>query len=252
MSYFIGFRHSPSTLVHENRCDIAAVYALILLLGAVLLTPSSQAQTSPQMSPQTSAQMSAQMSSPAANPPTVAPTQRIRGVILALEDAWLSVQSRDGQRLRIRLDDKLVVSSVKAIRFANIRTGDFMGVTAMPRADGSLVALEVHTLPPSATAGFTPWDLQPGSTMTNATVVTANAQSAGSQTDGSGELLMDYKSGSHRISVPAGTPIVATQPGERAMLRPGETVFLVARLAADGSLSASRITVSRDGVRPPQ
>ena len=50
MSYFIGFRHSPSTLVHENRCDIAAVYALILLLGAVLLTPSSQAQTSPQTS----------------------------------------------------------------------------------------------------------------------------------------------------------------------------------------------------------
>jgi hypothetical protein len=177
---------------------------------------------------------------------------RVRGVISNLDGAWLTVLSREGLLLRIRLDDKLVVSTVKAISFADIRPGDFMGVTAMKRGDGALVALEVHTLPPTATAGFTPWDLQPGATMTNATVMAATAQSAGTQADGSGELLMDYKSGSHRIRVPAGTPIVAAQPGERSMLRTGEWVFLVAQVAPDGSLSAGRMTVGRDGVRPPQ
>lgn len=188
---------------------------------------------------------------PTTNAPQ-ASAMRVRGVISSLDGAWLTVLSREGLLLRIRLDDKLVVSTVKAIRFADIRPGDFMGVTAMKRNDGTLVALEVHTLPPTAAAGFTPWDLQPGATMTNATVMAATAQSAGTQADGSGELLMDYKSGSHRISVPAGTPIVAAQPGERAMLRTGEWVFLVAQVAADGSLSVGRVTVGRDGVRPPQ
>lgn len=224
---------------HPCQTLFAASLSAVLLLLMALTSVAAQEPTPTPTPTQTT-------SAPQATP------LRVRGVINALDGAWLTVLSREGLLLRIRLDDKLVVSTVKAIRFADIRPGDFMGVTAMKRNDGTLVALEVHTLPPTAAAGFTPWDLQPGATMTNATVMAATAQSAGTQADGSGELLMDYKSGSHRISVPAGTPIVAAQPGERAMLRAGEWVFLVAQVAADGSLSVGRVTVGRDGVRPPQ
>ena len=222
---------------HPCQALFAAILSAVLLLLMALTSVAAQEST-PTPTQTTSAPQASAM--------------RVRGVISSLDGAWLTVLSREGLLLRIRLDDKLVVSTVKAIRFADIRPGDFMGVTAMKRNDGTLVALEVHTLPPTAAAGFTPWDLQPGATMTNATVMAATAQSAGTQADGSGELLMDYKSGSHRISVPAGTPIVAAQPGERAMLRAGEWVFLVAQVAADGSLSVGRVTVGRDGVRPPQ
>ena len=224
---------------HPCQTLFAASLSAVLLLLMALTSVAAQEPTPTPTPTQTT-------SAPQATP------LRVRGVISSLDGAWLTVLSREGLLLRIRLDDKLVVSTVKAIRFADIRPGDFMGVTAMKRNDDTLVALEVHTLPPTAAAGFTPWDLQPGATMTNATVMAATAQSAGTQADGSGELLMDYKSGSHRISVPAGTPIVAAQPGERAMLRTGEWVFLVAQVAADGSLSVGRVTVGRDGVRPPQ
>ena len=235
----------PSIHPHcaSQQGSLAMRLAIVLALMQPVVSVQAQDATPPDA---VNATQTSTVNAPQATP------LRVRGVISALDGAWLTVLSRDGLLLRIRLDDKLVVSTVKSIRFADIRPGDFMGVTAMKRNDGSLVALEVHTLPPTAAAGFTPWDLQPGSTMTNATVMAATAQSAGAQADGSGELLMDYKSGSHRISVPAGTPIVAAQPGERAMLRPGEWVFLVAQAAADGSLSVSRITVGRDGVRPPQ
>ncbi len=220
----------------------ASLSAVLLLLMALTSVAAQESTPTPTPTPTPTQTTSAPQAS----------AMRVRGVISSLDGAWLTVLSREGLLLRIRLDDKLVVSTVKAIRFADIRPGDFMGVTAMKRNDGTLVALEVHTLPPTAAAGFTPWDLQPGATMTNATVMAATAQSAGTQADGSGELLMDYKSGSHRISVPAGTPIVAAQPGERAMLRAGEWVFLVAQVAADGGLSVGRVTVGRDGVRPPQ
>ena len=54
-----------------------------------------------------------------------------------------------------------------------IQSGKFVGTAAMPGADGSLAALEVLVFPEAARGtgeGHSQWDLQPGSTMTNATV----------------------------------------------------------------------------------
>lgn len=48
-----------------------------------------------------------------------------------------------------------------------------MGATAVKQADGNLKALEVHIFPETARGtgeGHRPYDLQPGSTMTNANV----------------------------------------------------------------------------------
>ena len=41
-------------------------------------------------------------------------------------------------------------------------------------------------------------------------------------------------------------------PGTRADLVLGEYVFIGAQAAADGALTAARVQVSKDGVRPPQ
>jgi hypothetical protein len=45
---------------------------------------------------------------------------------------------------------------------------------------------------------------------------------------------------------------VRTVPGTRADLLPGEYVFVSGQSAGDGSLTALRVQVSKDGVRPPQ
>jgi hypothetical protein len=108
------------------------------------------------------------------------------------------------------------------------------------------VALEIHTLAPTTKPGHIPWDLEPDTMMTNGNVA-AIVRSAGGQ-----QLTLDYPGSTQKIVVPAGTPIVTNTPADRSFLKPGEYIFTVAQVGADGTMTAQRVTVSRDGVRPPQ
>ena len=172
---------------------------------------------------------------------------RIRGTITAFDGNMLSVKSRDGRDLVIELGEKASVATAKAITLADLKQGDYVGSTTMKHADGILMAVEVHTIPRTVREGHGPWDLEPGSMMTNATIESI-VQSANGQ-----ELTLAYKEGSQKILVPPGTPIVTTVSADRSFLKPGEYVWLNAEVGADGKLTFSgRIQVSRDGVRPPQ
>ena len=171
---------------------------------------------------------------------------RVRGTITSLDGNTLGVKSRDGQDLRVELDEKVGIGTVRAITLGDLKAGDFVGATAVKRGDGRMVAVELHMLPPTASQGHTPWDLQPGSTMTNALVGTIV------KSDGGNEITLNYKDGSQQILVPDGIPIVTTTPADRSALKPGEYVFIVAQRQADGRLTAPRVSVSKDGVRPPQ
>jgi len=171
---------------------------------------------------------------------------RIRGTITAFDGNMLSVKSRDGRDLVIELGEKASVATAKAISLAGLKQGDYVGTTTMKHDDGVLMALEVHTIPRTVREGHGPWDLQPGSMMTNATIESI-VQSANGQ-----ELTLVYKEGSQKILVLPGTPIVTTVSADRSFLKPGEYVWLNAAVGADGKLTFSgRIQVSRDGVRPP-
>ena len=173
-------------------------------------------------------------------------TQRIRGTITAFEGNVLSVKSRDGKDLTIELTEKATVATAKAMTLADLKTGDYVGSTTRKRADGVLVALEVHTLPSTVREGHIPWDLEPDTMMTNANVASL-VQSSGGQ-----ELLLEYQGGSQRILVPPGTPIATTVAADRSALKPGEYVFLGANVDAAGKMTMSgRIQVSKDGVKPP-
>ena len=79
----------------------------------------------------------------------------------------------------------------------------------------------------------------------------ANVESIVTRT-GNGELTLKYKGGTQKIVVPDGVPIVRAVPGTRADLVPGEYIFTVAQTGADGTLTATRVQVSKDGVKPPQ
>jgi hypothetical protein len=170
---------------------------------------------------------------------------RVRGVITAVEGNVLAVKSREGEDLRIALADNASIGVSRAVKFEDIKPGDYVGTAAMRRPDGALLALEVHFLPPTAAEGHTPWDLEPGSTMTNANV-TAMVAATGKR-----ELTLTHKGGSERVIVPDAAPIVRAVPGARADLVVGEYVFVFAQRAADGRLTAARVQVSKDGVRPP-
>jgi hypothetical protein len=171
-----------------------------------------------------------------------APT-RVRGTITALDGDVLSVKSRDGRDLKVHLTSDAGVTIAKATTLAELK-GKYVGVTAIDKG-GRMVALEVHAIPPQAPSGHMPWDLQPGSTMTN-----ANLEGI-AQASGGNEITMKYKDGSKTILVPPGTPIVAFVPGSRADLKAGETIWTSARQEADGRIVSQRLNVSKDGVKPP-
>ena len=176
-------------------------------------------------------------------------TVRVRGTIVSLDGNVLAVKSLQGQDLRILLTDKTGVAYVKALTFADLKPGDGLGTTAVARPDGTLVAREIHTFPPSLgvpNEGSRPWD-DAGASMTNARV-SAVVQAAEGR-----ELTLTWKDGSRKLVVPEGTPIVTGVDADRSFLKPGEYVYLNAQAGADGTLTAiGRVQVSKDGVRPPQ
>jgi hypothetical protein len=54
------------------------------------------------------------------------------------------------------------------------------------------------------------------------------------------------------VLVPPGTPMSQAVPGSRADILLGETVFIVARPGADDKLTAVRVQVSTNGIKPTQ
>ena len=172
---------------------------------------------------------------------------RVRGTITGLEGDVLSVKTREGKDLKLRLSEKTVVVASKALKLEELKAGEHVGATTRPGPDGKLLALEVHTLPATARQGHFDWDLQPGSMMTNGAIEGTVAKTAAGQ-----QLTLKYKEGSQTIVVPPGTPVVTNTPADRSALKAGEYIFTTAAVAADGTMTTQRIQVSRDGVKPPQ
>jgi hypothetical protein len=181
---------------------------------------------------------------------TPPPTQRIRGDVVALDGVHLQVRSRSGETFAVTLTDTYVVSAVVKVDLAAIKPGAFVGAASMPQADGTLTALEVLVFPEAMRGtgeGHYAWDLKPGSMMTNATVT-----NVGTVTQASGRLVtLKYKDGEKTIVVPEDAPVVTFEPGDRAMLVPGAHILLTAARQPDGSLTAARVAVGKNGLVPP-
>ncbi len=174
-----------------------------------------------------------------------APT-RVRGTITALDGDVLSVKSREGKDLKIHLAANVGVTTAKNATLEELK-GKYVGVTAVQK-EGKMTALEVHAIPPQAKPGHFPWDLQPGSTMTNANL--DGIAQVGGQNAGGNEITLNYQGGSQKVVVPPGTPVVTFEPGSRADLKPGEYIWTNARQEGD-KIIVERLNVSKAGVKPP-
>jgi len=177
------------------------------------------------------------------------PPIRIRGTVTAFDGQGLQVKSREGQDVNIHMSDTTKVNILEPIKLADIKTGSFVGVTALQNGPGnSLQALEVHLFPEALRGtgeGHYAWDLEPGSSMTN-----ANVDAIVNINDGK-ELVLSYKGGNQKIIVPQGVPLVTFIPSDKSQLTPGAKVLVIAQQAQDGSLTALRISVGKDGMKPP-
>ena len=177
-----------------------------------------------------------------------APTQRIRGDIVELDGLNLQLRSRTGEALTVKLAENYTVTAVVKIGVERITPGAFVGAASMPQPDGTQAALEVLLFPEARRGsgeGHYPWDLQPGSMMTNATVADVVSMDKGRR------MTLKYKDGEQVVVVPAEAPIVTFEPGDRAMLKPGAHVIVTATKQPDGSLTAGGVAAGKDGLVPP-
>ena len=173
-----------------------------------------------------------------------APT-RVRGTITSLEGDVLSVKSREGKEVKMQLAPDAQVALTTKASAADFKPGAYVGVTSVKGPDGRLVARRVHALGPQVPQMHGTWDSIPDSMMTNATLDATAQVGAGT------ELVLKNKDGEQKILVTPQTEYYTFAPGTRADLKPGETIFTGAA-QKDGKLVAQRVTVSKDGVKPPQ
>jgi len=179
-----------------------------------------------------------------------APPVRVRGEISKVEGNTLTVKSRTGEDLTVKLAEPLRVSAMVKSSLADIKEGSFIGVSAMPMPDGTQKAYAIHIFLDSQKGvvadRFSEWDNRPGSTMTNANVATTVAGKDGQ------DLLVKYKDGEKKVLVPPGIPIAKYAPGSAEDLKVGKKVFVGgAAKQPDGTLLAPNVAVGRD-VDPPQ
>ena len=174
---------------------------------------------------------------------------RVRGTVQSVDGSMLTVKSRDGADLKIKLADNAVIRTVTGKTVADVKQGLFVGITAMPQPDGTQKAVEIHIFPEAARGtgeGHRPWDLMPGSTMTNANVDSEVAISDGKK------LVLKYKDGDKTFIVPDNVKVVMFAPGTATDVKPGAKIFIVAaKKMPDGTLEAPGATVSSGGVDPP-
>jgi Cu/Ag efflux protein CusF len=175
---------------------------------------------------------------------------RVRGTIEKVDGNTITAKLRDGSAATIKLADTPRITAMTKAQLSDIKEGSFIGVTAMPQPDGSQKAIGLHIFMDAqrgvVKTGFTPWDREPGSTMTNADVG-SKVEAVDGQT-----LTVKYTDGEKKVIVPPNTPVVRFNPGTKDDLKPGAQFFIVAGTKqADGTIAAPAINVGRDGAAPP-
>lgn len=196
-----------------------------------------------------------------------ASTQVLRGDITAIEGSSLQLRSDTGQAVTVALADKVRVNVRVPVKPDAITQGAYVGVTATPQPDGTLLASIVSIFPESlrgTAEGHRPMDALPGRTMTNATVASVGGRSAspaGTMTSAtvanvggighSETLKLTYAGGEKTVTVPENATVVRSEPADRSVLVPGTHVVVYAAPAPDGTLTAARVSAGKDGSVPP-
>lgn len=180
-----------------------------------------------------------------AEPAAAQQSVNIRGTITGLEGTMVAIMTRQGALVTVDVPEKLEIRTTRPFSLAEIKPGMALGVTTIKRADGAIVAIDIRPISATANLGLSAYDLAPESTMTNASFE-GMAEAANGN-----ELTLNYKTGTVKVLVVPQTAMSQAAPGTRADLKVGETIFAAARKEGD-KVTATRVQVSKDGVKPTQ
>lgn len=180
------------------------------------------------------------------------------GTIVSGQPGSFIAHPMDGPDRTVTIDAKTKILEVSKADLNDIQANSFLGATATPSSDGSLIATEVHlfderlrgigeghrTLPTSTESSMTN-----GAVATSlSTGTTSNRPKAASDTQ---MLVIRYKGGEQKIRVPSGVPIAFIAPGSTALLRPRVHVVVVPTSSSGIRDTAGVIKVGKAGFVPP-
>ncbi len=180
-------------------------------------------------------------------------TQRLRGTIEKVNGNTLIIKTPNGTPATVMLTDKAAVVGVLKASVADIKEGSYIGSGAMPQPDGTQKAVEVHIFAESqrgqGDGHRDGWDgTAYGSgvgTMTNGAVGQAVSGVSGPV------ITVKYQGGEKKIVVGPTTSIVRYEVGDKSELKPGAAIAInAATKKPDGTFTAARINVGRNGVEP--
>jgi hypothetical protein len=125
------------------------------------------------------------------------------------------------------------------VRLENIKTNEFVAVTARREADGGLVAVSINILPPEYRGRVreAQFVMETGNIMTNA-IVFQNVRRVDGRT-----LYLRLPDGATVITVPKEAPVFRLTVIGAGDLRPGLRVQVRGTGNADGSILATSVTV---------
>jgi hypothetical protein len=179
--------------------------------------------------------------------------ERVSGTIDRMLGSFIFATGRDGGTITIKLVDNATITTVLKATVADIKPGDYIGSGAVPQADGTQKAVEVHIFArPQADGGhhYPGWYGAPNGTMTNGfvqPVVVAAARAEG----GDQSFVVKYPDGEKTIIVPASAHIARYIVGNKDDLKPGAAFRIqTAAKQPDGTYTATSISVGKDGGRP--
>jgi hypothetical protein len=196
--------------------------------------------------------------------PAAAQRQSVRGDVVRADATSLTVRAGDGTTT-LKLPAELRVTARLPADWSAIGPNSYVGTTAVPQADGTLLAKEVHIFAEAQRGsgeGHYPM-ATPGDTMTNATVskmsggapardtMTNATVAAANQSGGARRMTLTYKGGEQTVVVPDGVPIMRSEPGDRSLLVPGAHVVAYAHRDTDGAMLVERLSVGKNGYTPP-
>jgi hypothetical protein len=187
-----------------------------------------------------------------------APGERLSGEVTNFDDGKLTIKTADGQALTVTLADKARITIRAPGDPSRLDQGLYVGVTAAPQPDGTLLASQINVFPESMRGtgeGHRPMSNLPGSTMTNATVQQVNVVTNASVTGVSGtadmrRLVLSYAGGQKTVIVPPSAMVVFSEIGDRNALVRGAHVVVYATRRPDASLVSERVSVGKNGSVP--
>lgn len=171
--------------------------------------------------------------------------KRVRGTIQSLEGNTLTVAANDGETVKVMLAPNYTVGAIVPMTLDAVKPGAMIGIVGFGPPKQQRAAV-ISIFPPGSTVNEAqfPWDSQPDSVMTNAPIVSEVTGAQGR------ELTVTVKGEPIQVAVPPNAIVQGSEPGSPAMLVPGAHVLIFAQKAGDGTVSASRVNVGKNGWKP--